>query len=51
MGDLAGCILTAFVPLTNIAIVKTDCFFLQKWGKERKIKQSLWRQLVQRILC
>ena len=41
MRDSAGCILTAFVSLTNIAVVKTDCFFLQKWGKEEKIKQSL----------
>ena len=40
MRDSAGCILTAFVSLTNIAVVKTDCFFLQKWGKEEKIKQS-----------
>lgn len=41
MQDSAGCILTAFVSLTNIAIVKTDYFFLQKCGKEQKIKQSL----------
>lgn len=41
MQDSAGCILTAFISLTNIAIVKTDYFFYKSAERNKKLNKAL----------